>query len=333
MNFTKKYLVTLVKKASCIVTFLIAFPQINYAQDVEVLKILQLTDVHICNLTGYHPAFVFSRQHYGSGVEPLTKFLRTQPEKLDIDAVIITGDLIDYFEAETEKGPLLSTQIEQFVPIYNQCVVPIFLTLGNHDITSYWIEDAEEKESFQISAHQARAVWVRNISCFQNGTYYSRKFLIGETKYYFIFLDNGYNLDNGAFIDKPQLDWLNFQVKAAGSDPVVIFMHKYIPVADLDGDGNAFNTKSPISINEEACSKGFLETLNENKNIKALFVGHGHNNVSEIIHFPSGNKILQSETGAFAQDPHNWRRIDFFESKISVYASGEEKIELELNID
>ena len=87
-------------------------------QSADVLKILQLTDVHICNLVGYHPAFVASRQHYGNGMEPLSRFLTTMPKQLDVDALIITGDLIDYYEAETAKGTWLSTQIEQFALIY-----------------------------------------------------------------------------------------------------------------------------------------------------------------------------------------------------------------------
>jgi len=329
-----KYRLNAFLKVICIVVLFIVFPKFNYAQDSpNVLKILLLTDVHTCNLAGYHPAFVSSREHYGNGIEPLTIFLKTQPQKMGADAVVITGDLVDYFEAETEKGPWLATQIEQFSTIYYQCPVPVFLILGNHDIASYWIEGADGKKSFQINTHKARAAWIRNISCFHDGTYYVRNFKVGATQYHFIFLDNGYSLRNGSLIDKPQLDWLNYQVKAAGDDPVVIFMHRYLPVADLDGDGIAFNTKSPISINEQACSRGFLKTLNENENIKAIFVGHGHKNVSEEIPFPGGHKVLQTETAAFAQNPNNLRRINFYESKISVYECGEEKVELELHIN
>lgn len=299
-------------------------------QKQDVLKILHLTDVHICNLTGYHPSFVAGREHYGNGIKPLTDFLKTQPKQMGVDAVIITGDLIDYFEAETEKGPWLATQVEQFVPIYNSSPVPVFMTLGNHDIASYWYAGEPEKKNFQLNAHMARAAWIRNISCFQYGTFYSRKFTVGKTTYHFIFLDNGYSLGNGAYIDKPQLDWLNFQVKKAGENPVVIFMHKYFPTPDLDGDGNAFKADSDFALDEEACSKGLLNTLNKAKNVKAMFVGHGHKNISEMLKFPLGHEILQTETAAFAQNPNNWRRIDFYESKVVVYSGIGKKIELEI---
>jgi 3',5'-cyclic AMP phosphodiesterase CpdA len=316
-----------------ILFLLVLFPQYNFAQDsLSVLKIVHLTDPHICNLTGYHPAFISSREHYGNGAGPLAEFLKTQPQKLGVDAVIITGDLIDYFEAETEQGPWLATQTEQVVPILDQCTVPLFLTLGNHDIASYWIKDST-KENFQTNVHQARATWIRNFSCFQKGTYYSRIFPVGKTNYHFLFLDNGYSLGNGAFVDKAQLDWLNFQVKKAGADPVIVFMHKYLPIPDLNGDGIAFKSQSSFVINEKACSQGLLKTLNESENIKALFVGHGHRNVHELIQFPSGNKVLQTETAAFSQDPNNWRRIDFYESKIVVYSGDDKGIEQQVPLN
>jgi len=125
---------------------------------------------------------------------------------------------------------------------------------------------------------------------------------------------------------------LNFQVKKAGENPVVIFMHKYFPLPDLDGDGIAFKADSDLTLDEKTCSEGLLKTLNESQNIKALFVGHGHRNVSEVFTLPSGNKILQTETAGFAQDTKNWRLIDFYESKISVYAGGTNQLKVDLDI-
>ncbi len=299
------------------------------AQDsAALLRIVHLSDTHICNLKGYDSTFVASRAHYGDGAAPLQHFLATQPQQMDADAVFITGDLVDYFEAETQKGPWLATQIEQFVPVLSFSRVPVYLTLGNHDIASYWTE-AETKESFQIHAQEARAAWIRNAPCFQQGTYYRRDFTVGSTTYCFLFLDNGYSLNKGAYLDKPQLDWLNVQVQSA-ENPVVLFMHKYLPFGDANGDSLAFDLDSPLQLTAETCSKGLLKTLNESKNIRAIFVGHGHRNVSELMTFPSGNKILQTETAAFAQDANNWRRIDFLPSKILIYKTGEQGVEMEL---
>lgn len=269
------------------------------------LKVIQISDTHICNLEGYHAQFAESRQHYGSGAAPLRNFLETVPRNLGADAVVITGDLVDYYDAETSDGQMLAAQIEQFYPLYDSSPVPVLLALGNHDIASYWIREADgSKEETQVKAVKARAAWIRNYSCFQQGTYYSRDYRVAGKRFRFLFLDNGYSLKSeGAILDKTQLDWLNYQVSEAGDDPVILFSHKYLPVGDKNGDGVAFGKADTSWPDEASCRNGLLKTLNERHNIVAMFVGHGHKNVIEVIEFPSGHQVVQSETGAFARDP------------------------------
>ena len=302
------------------------------SSQTDTLTVLQISDIHICNLNSYQPEFVKLRQHYGNGMLPLLDFIKQKPKELGAHALIVTGDLIDYYEAETADGNLLATQIEQFAPLYASSTVPMYLTLGNHDITSYWINDSLQKEESQFAAQKARAAWIRNISCFREGTYYSRSFQINETTYHFLFLDNGYNLGNGSYLDKPQLDWLDNQVNKYVDDPVIIFMHKYLPVADLNEDSVVFTNNPILLLDEQTCSRGFLKILNENSNIKALFCGHGHKNVSEWLVFPSGHKILQTETGGFANDFNNWRLLEFTSDLMIVDSTGTRKKEYVLKI-
>ena len=105
----------------------------------DTLTFIHITDVHICNLTGYHPAFVQKRQQFGNGITIYPEFLRTVPGKVKADFVVVTGDNIDYYEAETETGGMLDTQIEQYARILDNSQIPVYLTLGNHDIASYRI--------------------------------------------------------------------------------------------------------------------------------------------------------------------------------------------------
>jgi 3',5'-cyclic AMP phosphodiesterase CpdA len=303
------------------------------AGQTDTLKIIQLSDVHICNLSGYHPAFVQLRQHYGKGAVPLAGFLAEKPRQLGADAVIITGDLVDFYEAETENDTLLDTQIEQFAQIYYGSLIPVYLTLGNHDITSYWIDDSSKKESYQLNAEQARAAWIRNISCFRRGTYYLRSFPSGKTTYRCIFLDNGYSLGNGMYLDKAQLDWLEGKLIQYGNDPVLIFMHKYLPVSDLNADGVSFTSKPGLDFTSESLSSGLLRLLNENANIKTIFCGHGHRDVSEWLTWPAGHKILQVETAGFAGNHDAWRLIKLTEKTIIICATGTEQEEYNINID
>ena len=314
---------------------LACFPALVQADDsLDALNVIQISDTHICNLNSYHPLFVESRRHYGNSVPALRTFLETVPRNLDADAVVITGDLIDYFEAETSDGEMLATQIEQFYPLYESSPVPLFLTLGNHDIASYWIrEEDASKADFQLNAVQARAVWIRNFHCFQQGTYYSRDYVIGTRRFHFLFLDNGYSLDGeGEILDKPQLDWLNHQVGETGDDPVVLFLHKYLPVGDKNGDGVFFGKAALDWPDERSCEKGFLRTLNEGRNIIAMFVGHGHKNVIERIDFPSAHGVIQSQTSAFPRDKNNWRLLQFKEDEIIISLPGSTQTELTISL-
>jgi 3',5'-cyclic AMP phosphodiesterase CpdA len=311
---------------------------IGFAQSsVDTLKILHISDTHLCNLDNYQPKFIHARKHYGNGVKPLKTFFNTIPKKQEADAVIITGDIIDFYEAKTPDGEFLATQIEQFYPLFNLCPIPLYMTLGNHDINSYWIAEADTTKryaQYQLNANKARATWIRNIPCFQNGTYYSRDFRVGTMKYRFIFLDNGYSLrDSARRIDKTQLDWLIHKIKDAGNQPIVLFMHVYLPVGDKNGDGTYFKPNDPDWPDAESCSQGLLKVLNENTTIKAIFVGHGHKNVIEQIDFPSGHNIVQCETGGFSSDPNNWRIIKFTETNIMISRPGNGQLAMGVDFD
>ncbi len=303
------------------------------AEDNGVYSVVQISDAHLCDLQGYDPGFAASRQSLGHGFSPLKDFLETIGRKTDARAVVITGDLADYYEAETIAGPFRASRIEPWLELVRSCPVDLFLTLGNHDITTYWYEERENAvRSFQYRAHQARAAWIRNLPCFHDGTYYAHTIAAGATRYRLLFLDNGYALGGGDLIDPIQLDWLNHELQLAGNEPVVVFMHRYLGVADLNGDGNAFAKKPGLKINKAACSRGLLKAFNDHRNVKALFVGHGHKNVSEWIPFPAGHRILQTETAAFAQSPQNWRLLRFTEDEILVCAPGETSVELRCRI-
>lgn len=297
----------------------------SFCASPDTLKIILISDTHVCNLTGYHPLFMERRAHYGDGFSKLIRFFHSVPVRYDADAVVITGDLTDYFEAARPDGRFLETQIEQFASLWPECPVPLYMILGNHDISSYWVEAPGEIRSFQTCAEQARAAWIRNIPCFQSGTYYARLFQVGRTRYHFLFLDNGYAYRSGAVVDQAQLNWIEHQVRQAGTDPVVVFMHKYIPFPDNNKDGRTFTSRTSLVIDSTTCSDGFLRVLNENKNIKALMVGHGHSNVTESVPFPGGHLIVQTETGGFAQNTDQWRMMKLTEDKIIILPCGDDK--------
>ena len=205
----------------------------------DTVRFVQITDTHVCNLYSYHPVFVEKRKHFGEGFKPLEKFFETIPEKLESDFVVITGDMIDYYDAESVTGNMLDTQVEQFVRTLDASEVPVYMTLGNHDIASYWVNGESSYTWSQFNSGEARATWIRNAACFRNGTYYSRTVEVDSAIYRLIFLDNAYyDPDRGDeippyIVDEIQLLWLEDELKKSDSDVELIFMH--MPL--LGGEG------------------------------------------------------------------------------------------------
>lgn len=203
----------------------------NAARDS--LCFIHISDVHLCSLDGYQPLFVDMRKHYGEGSRPFRRFLSHIERQYDIHGIIVTGDLIDFYDAESIDGGMDAGQIEYFFGHCQLSTVPIYLTLGNHDITSYWIEEQEStKESFQFRAHKARAKWIRHCHCFRNGTYYSQEFMLGKTAYRLVFLDNSYSLPGNRYLDSEQENWLEHEVSENQDQGIIIFMHRYLLVGD-----------------------------------------------------------------------------------------------------
>lgn len=308
-----------------------------YSQTGDTLNILHTSDLHIVyNLDECHPVLAGKHFVVRGSIDSLKGFFDSIPRQVKADAVVITGDVLDVFEGETKSHQLLGNQIEQFRPLYDQCPVPLYLTLGNHDLTKYTVHDADSSvvES-QTSAERARASWIRIIPCFHDGTYYTKGFQVRKTKYHFIFLDNGYSLhDGGRVIDKVQLDWLQEQVSNAGNEPIVLFFHIYFSVGDINGDGISFKEKGPLDWpSAKQCSEGLLKILNENRNIKAMVVGHGHSNVFEGIRFPGGHTIYQIETGSVSEGSLNWRLFQCTENGISVSRPGSRKAEIVIDLN
>jgi UDP-2,3-diacylglucosamine pyrophosphatase LpxH len=306
------------------------------SQYADTLSILHTSDLHIVyDIDECHPALVAKHSIAKGSVDSLERFFNSIPRQMKADGVVITGDILDFYEGETKSHKLLANQIEQFRSLFDKCPVPLYLTLGNHDITQYVIRDHDSSvvES-QTSAERARASWIRNIPCFHDGSYYAKVFRVGRVNYHCIFLDNGYSLHDGwRVIDKVQLDWFQEQVAKAGNEPIILFLHIYFSVGDINGDGIFFKEKGPLNWpSEKQCSEGFLRILNEKKNIKAMVVGHGHSNVFEGIHFPGGHTIYQIETGSVTEGFTNWRLFQCTEKGIVVSRPGSRKTELTIDL-
>ena len=299
-----------------------------YAQQADTYKLLITSDPHTTfQLNQCNPLLYQLRKRHEGNTDHLIKFFRTIPKKTAADAVVITGDMIDFFEADISSNSTqkMANQVQQFAAISMYCPLPLYMVIGNHDIISYWVslEDSTKRET-EIYADRARASWIKYNQCFRNGTYYHEINKVGDTKYHLFFLDNGYSLHDGAkILDKTQLDWLEAELAKTTSEPVLIFMHRYYSIGDINGDGIYFKKNKPVDWpTEKECSGGLLKIINENSNIKAMFVGHQHNNVWEPIRFPAGHTVYQIMTSTLYKSPNNWRLISFTENNLIVAKPG-----------
>ncbi len=318
--------------SSCLLGVWILCASGTYGQGTDTLVVLHTSDTHLLfNPGGYPPALARYFTENRNSIDSLERFFRTTPVKEKADVVVITGDILAGFEGESASGNMLDGQVERFRPLFDQCPVPLLLTLGNHDLSSYALRHNDSTLiTSQTGAGRARASWIRNIPCFAEGTYYTRLFEVGSTRYHFIFLDDGYSLhDGGRRLDKTQLDWLTEQIENAGEEPVVLFHHIYFGIGDVNHDGVAFDSRKPIDWpDEKQCQEGFLKVLNEHRNIRVLVVGHGHQNVFEKIRFPGGNSIYQVETGSVTEGSANWRLLRCAEKSIIISKPGSRDTEV-----
>ncbi len=308
-----------------------------HGQPADTLVILHTSDTHLVFEPGmFLPRLAESFTDHRLSTDSLERFLQTVPGREKADAVIITGDILACFEGETPSGQMHARQVEQFRPLYDRCPVPLFLTLGNHDISSYAAFRPDSGiVTAQTEAGRARASWVRNIPCFADGTWYEHDLTVEGTRYHCLFLDDGYSLhEGGKRLEKMQVDWLNDRLDRAGKDPVIVFHHIYFPIGDVNGDGVAFDARKPVDWpSEKDCSEGFLRALNEHPNVKALIVGHGHENVFEKIRFPAGHGVWQVETGSVTEASANWRLIRLSGSSILISRPGSRNTQISIDIN
>lgn len=316
----QKYVLSLVSAWIILVSGVI-LPGNSQAQS-DSLSFIHLTDIHlIFNIDLYQQQLADNRRHYSQGVEPFRNMLHSVRQRASDDFIAITGDLIDYFEAETPDGGMYDFQVEQFTRIVREMPFPVYLTLGNHDITSYtWDNDA--RKTSQFISGKARAAWIKNAACFANGTYYSQLMEVGATRYRLIFLDNSFNsfaVDDNVtvpYIDKIQLAWLRHQIGLSEDDVEIVLMHLPMPAGK----------DQPEPDNE------IYKVLSESTSVKLILSGHRHQNVIDRFGMHGTQGIYQVQTGAFAQDTSNWRRITLCEDKIKVSFKGKDESELTIPV-
>lgn len=301
--------------------FLLFFGTGTLLAQPDTLSFLHVSDIHlIFDLEKFQPNLAETRKHYANGVEPFKNLLTKVPAQTGAEFVVVTGDLVDFSEGETTGGEMSGWLIDEFSKRMKKQKEQLFFTLGNHDIAAYSWGDSSRVSS-QENAGKSRAHWIRSVSCFSEGTYYSRTVNVGKTTYRLIFLDNSYNTvrENESvsvpYISREQQHWLEAQFSESAGDVEIVMMH--IPM--------------------NPGTKGFAENnsvfsvVSRQNSLKLILVGHNHRN--EMKEFQTSESYFyQVQTGAFAQNTENWRIIRLTEDNILVSSPGNTKNELTISV-
>jgi hypothetical protein len=266
-----------------------------------VLDFVQVTDAHlICE--GIHPGIAATLDLKKDSAAHLTAVIHTLSADPAPAFVLLTGDLIDAYTYDGPSGHPVSGPMDAFHAIVENSPIPIFLSLGNHDITSYHYQAGKATPSNdQNQAADARQAWMRTIPSFRGGTYYAFRKTVGHTGYLFLVLDDGDGPGRSQDFVSAQVAWLKGQIAAHGRDSIILAMH--IPLERA----NLWTAAKPL--------------LAGAPNVVLAIAGHRHSDGLEDVDLGT-RKLPQVRTAALFTSADNWRRFRLHEDRIEVSATG-----------
>jgi len=270
---------------------------------------IQITDTHVVDLAGVHPALVKAREHFAKTGAAFEQYLEGVAKPPRPAFLLHTGDIADAYCFDRAAGPAVCRGIERFKPILKRSPVPVYLTLGNHDIHAYRHEEANPRPIADHSvAPRARAEWAKTARSLRSGTYYSFRRRAGKTSYVFLVLDNGdRSLAKDSAFSAGQLTWLKRQVSANRKAALILVMH--VPLGD------------------DAYSNEIKSALAGSDRVVLSIAGHRHSDGLEEIAL-GGRRFTQVRTAAFGYGEGNWRRFRLLEDRIEIGAPGKSETQL-----
>lgn len=259
----------------------------------RALDFIHLTDTHVMDDAGVAMPIAVARMHFSETGKRLAAFLPAARKHAPA-FFLITGDLTDAFRMETPDGAFMAGQVDAFRRAVAGSPAPLYLALGNHDVSEYALQ--EGKMAVKQAGDAARAAWRAQFACFRGGTFYSFTRRVGRTTYRFLVLE----AVGAAAIAPEQARWIRTQVARRGNSPVILAMH--FPLGE-----NAVSQ----SIREAAAGGGVVLAL----------AGHVHRNGIDTVAF-GPEPIVQVRTAAFGYGDENWRKVRLLEDRIEIFAPG-----------
>ncbi len=221
----------------------------------------------------------------------------------NLDMLIITGDVVSSFQRFRDLGNILENQrAAKFIQIASRLEIPWHIALGNHDYKIDSDRDSDAPFSFQ-DIDTMEDLW-RELANVE--PYYA----IEHKGWNLLILNSmrGRYLDR--FFDDQQMQWLEKELQK--ELPVLLFFHHPVKT-----DHIKIWCKPKDLITPETEPQFFSLVEAHQKQIKGIFVGHGHRWVNDVLF----EKVPVYETDSFADNnksPFHLVDIDTTRNLISV---------------
>ncbi|SHN45377.1 metallophosphoesterase [Chitinophaga sp. CF418] len=221
--------------------------------DKPVLRIAHLTDVHLYDKAGAPDHFRKCLHH-------------VQSQEPKVDMILNGGDIV--FDMNKENLSTIDAQWKLLHTIMkNECSLPVYYTLGNHDI--WWHEDSKGQAAYgkKYSMGQLQL----------SLPYYS--FVKGGWK--FIILDSVHlDIDDTWYIGKlgdEQMHWLEGELKSTDpAMPVCVLSHIPILTATLMVEDNVVNRWQMLGGEMHTDVAKIIRLFYQHPNVKLCLSGHIH---------------------------------------------------------
>ena len=293
-------------KKTVLATICILFGTLAAQQKAPPVDFIHVTDTHVLDLKRAAAPLVKAREHFADGERRLAALL-SGAGRPSAAFALITGDLTDAFSYTSADRGVVRGQVDAFRRATAKSPIPLYLTLGNHDIQHYGVApDGVKTVADQSLAGAARASWIRAAECFRDGAYYEFVKQAGRTRYVFLMLDNGYAAAGSS--ERPtvamaheQLYWLRTRAQANAGAVLILAMH--------------------IPLGTDATSTAIRQAVAAAPNVALVLAGHNHRDQIEDLDL-GASRAVQVRTAALGYGAQNWRRVRLLEDAIEIYATG-----------
>lgn len=202
----------------------------------------------------------------------------------NLDMLIITGDVVSSFQRFRDRGDELENQrAAKFIQIASRLEIPWYIALGNHDYKIDSDRDSDAPFSFQ-DINKMEVLWRES----------------GNVEPYYAIEHKGWNLlilnsMRGRYLDRffddQQMQWLEMELQK--ELPVLLFFHHPVKT-----DHIKVWCKPKDLITPDTEPQFFSLVKAHQKQIKGIFVGHGHRWVNDVLF----ETVPVYETDSFADN-------------------------------